>query len=81
MQAGFLGVGNMGLPMAGKLLDGGHHLTVFDIRGAAMQPLLERQAQKSCIAERPRRSVRDRFCLAAHSGRVPRGMAFRPDAA
>jgi 3-hydroxyisobutyrate dehydrogenase-like beta-hydroxyacid dehydrogenase len=47
MQAGFLGVGNMGLPMAGKLLDGGHHLTVYDIRDSAMQPLLERQARKA----------------------------------
>jgi 3-hydroxyisobutyrate dehydrogenase-like beta-hydroxyacid dehydrogenase len=47
MQAGFLGVGNMGLPMAGKLLDGGHHLTIFDIRDSAMQPLLERQARKA----------------------------------
>src|ERR1700722_1281496 len=47
MEVGFLGVGNMGLPMAGKLLDGGHHLTVFDIREAAMQPLLDRQARKA----------------------------------
>ena len=45
MDAGFLGVGNMGLPMAGKLLDGGHRLTVFDIRKEAMQPLLDRQAR------------------------------------
>jgi 3-hydroxyisobutyrate dehydrogenase-like beta-hydroxyacid dehydrogenase len=47
MEAGFLGVGNMGLPMAGKLLDGGHSLTVYDIRDAAMQPLLERQARRA----------------------------------
>ena len=47
MEAGFLGVGNMGLPMAGKLLDAGHSLTVYDIREAAMQPLLERQARKA----------------------------------
>jgi 3-hydroxyisobutyrate dehydrogenase-like beta-hydroxyacid dehydrogenase len=47
MDAGFLGVGNMGLPMAGKLLDGGHNLTVFDIREAAMLPLLERQARRA----------------------------------
>jgi len=47
MEAGFLGVGNMGLPMAGKLLDGGHQLTVFDIREAAMQPLLARQARRA----------------------------------
>jgi 2-hydroxy-3-oxopropionate reductase len=47
MEAGFLGVGNMGLPMAGKLLDGGHRLTVYDIREAAMTPLLERQARRA----------------------------------
>jgi 3-hydroxyisobutyrate dehydrogenase-like beta-hydroxyacid dehydrogenase len=47
MDAGFLGVGNMGLPMASKLLDGGHGLTLFDIREEAMRPLLERQARKA----------------------------------
>ena len=47
MEAGFLGVGNMGLPMAGKLLDGGHSLTVFDIREQAMEPLLRRQALRA----------------------------------
>ena len=47
MEAGFLGVGNMGLPMATKLLDGGHRLTVHDIREAAMLPLLERQARRA----------------------------------
>jgi 3-hydroxyisobutyrate dehydrogenase-like beta-hydroxyacid dehydrogenase len=47
MEAGFLGVGNMGLPMAGKLLDGGHRLIIHDISEAAMQPLLDRQARKA----------------------------------
>ena len=47
MDAGYLGVGNMGLPMAHRLLDGGHTLTVYDIREAAMQPLLERQARRA----------------------------------
>jgi 2-hydroxy-3-oxopropionate reductase len=47
MEAGFLGVGNMGLPMAGKLLDGGHLLTVYDIRESAVQPLLDRQARQA----------------------------------
>jgi 2-hydroxy-3-oxopropionate reductase len=47
MHAGFLGTGNMGQPMAGKLLDGGHTLTVFDIRESAMQPLLDRQARRA----------------------------------
>lgn len=46
MDAGYLGVGAMGLPMAGKLMDGGHSLTIHDINEAAMQPLLERQARR-----------------------------------
>jgi len=47
MEAGFLGVGNMGQPMAGKLLDGGHTLTLHDVREEAMRPLLERQARRA----------------------------------
>jgi 3-hydroxyisobutyrate dehydrogenase-like beta-hydroxyacid dehydrogenase len=47
MDAGYLGVGNMGLPMAGKLMDAGHSLTIYDINEAAMQPLLERQARRA----------------------------------
>lgn len=47
MEAGFLGVGNMGQPMAGKLLDGGHGLTIYDISESAMAPLLDRQARRA----------------------------------
>ena len=51
MEAGYLGVGAMGQPMAHKLLDAGHDLTVYDISEAAMRPLLERQAR---LASSPR---------------------------
>jgi 2-hydroxy-3-oxopropionate reductase len=47
MHAGFVGVGMMGQPMAGKLLDGGHTLLIHDINEAAMRPLLDRQAGKA----------------------------------
>lgn len=47
MRIGFLGVGNMGQPMAEKLLDGGHELWIFDIREEAMRPLLDRQARRA----------------------------------
>src|SRR5436190_9633403 len=47
MDAGFLGVGAMGQPMAHKLLDAGYGLTVYDINEAAMRPLLERQARRA----------------------------------
>ena len=42
-----LGVGNMGRPMAGKLLDAGHNLSIYDAREGAMRPLLERQARQA----------------------------------
>jgi 3-hydroxyisobutyrate dehydrogenase-like beta-hydroxyacid dehydrogenase len=47
MRFGFLGVGNMGQPMAGKLLDAGHELWIHDISEDAMRPLLERQARQA----------------------------------
>ena len=37
----------MGQPMAHKLLDAGHILTIFDISEDAMRPLLERQARRA----------------------------------
>ncbi len=47
MRFGYLGVGKMGLPMAGKLLDARHELWIYDIREDAMAPLLERQARRA----------------------------------
>ena len=51
MRFGYLGVGNMGQPMAGKLLDAGHELWVYDVRAEAMRPLLERQARQAASAK------------------------------
>jgi 3-hydroxyisobutyrate dehydrogenase-like beta-hydroxyacid dehydrogenase len=47
MDLGFIGVGKMGAPMAGRLLDAGHTLTLFDAHEAAMRPLLQRGARKA----------------------------------
>lgn len=47
MRIGFLGVGQMGQPMAGKLLDAGHELWIYDVNEEAMKPLLERQARRA----------------------------------
>jgi 3-hydroxyisobutyrate dehydrogenase-like beta-hydroxyacid dehydrogenase len=44
---GFVGVGNMGGPMANRLLDAGHSLVVYDIRDAAMAPLVARGAHEA----------------------------------
>ena len=45
MALGFVGVGNMGLPMAERLLDAGQELIVHDLRPAALEPLTRRQAR------------------------------------
>jgi len=44
-RLGFIGIGNMGLPMASRLIDRGYRLTVFDIREDAVQSLLARGAR------------------------------------
>ena len=42
---GFIGVGRMGGLMAGRLLDAGHSLTIFDTNAAAVAALAERGAK------------------------------------
>ena len=44
---GFIGVGRMGGAMAGRLLDAGHSLTVFDVSEAALAPVLARGATRA----------------------------------
>src|SRR5256885_1276752 len=41
---GFIGLGNMGAPMASRLVDAGYQLTVFDTRAAALEPFTARGA-------------------------------------
>lgn len=44
---GFVGTGKMGVPLAGRLIDAGHALTVYDIRDEAVAPLIARGAMKA----------------------------------
>jgi 3-hydroxyisobutyrate dehydrogenase-like beta-hydroxyacid dehydrogenase len=44
---GFIGLGRMGGPMVGRLLDAGHALTVFDTSEQAVQPLVARGAVRA----------------------------------
>jgi 3-hydroxyisobutyrate dehydrogenase len=48
--AGFIGVGNMGNPMAGNVLKSGFPLTVFDMNPAAMANLVAAGARKAASA-------------------------------
>ena len=45
MHIGFLGLGNMGSPMASNLLKAGHQLSVFDLSSNAVAELAEKGAQ------------------------------------
>ena len=45
MKVGFIGLGNMGNPMAANLIKAGHQLTVHDLRREAATNLLEMGAQ------------------------------------
>lgn len=45
MEIGFIGLGNMGLPMARRLIEAGHQLVVFDQRKEAVDRLVALGAQ------------------------------------
>jgi 3-hydroxyisobutyrate dehydrogenase-like beta-hydroxyacid dehydrogenase len=47
---GFIGVGRMGSTMAGRLIDAGHKLTIFDTNRAATAPLVARGAVSAASA-------------------------------
>jgi hypothetical protein len=45
MDIGFIGLGNMGAPMARRLIDAGHKLVIYDVRNEVVAPLVARGAQ------------------------------------
>jgi len=75
---GFVGVGRMGGPMAGRLMDRGHGLAIFDVSEAAMAPLLARGA----VRARSPRELASRVETVFASLPTPdivRGVALGPD--
>lgn len=46
MKVGFIGLGNMGMPMAANLIKAGHELTVYNRTPAKGQPLIEQGARR-----------------------------------
>jgi 3-hydroxyisobutyrate dehydrogenase-like beta-hydroxyacid dehydrogenase len=47
---GFIGLGNMGTPMANRLLDAGYKLVVFDTRDEVVAPFVARGAKRTSSA-------------------------------
>jgi 3-hydroxyisobutyrate dehydrogenase len=56
VDVGFIGLGNMGAPMASRLLAAGHRVVVFDTRVAAVNAAVEGGAEGAALA----REVADR---------------------
>ena len=54
MKLGYIGVGKMGGPMAGRLMAAGHELVVFDAREASVKPFVERGARRGRRWQRSR---------------------------
>ena len=54
MKIGFIGLGNMGSPMANNLLKAGHELVVFDLVQASVHKLLEHHPGKVSAATSPK---------------------------
>ena len=50
LSVGFIGVGNMGNPMAGNVLKAGFPMTVFDVNPKAMQNLVDAGARRAASA-------------------------------
>lgn len=61
MQVGFIGLGDMGGPMATNLLEAGNDLTVYDTRPEAMEPLLEAGASGASSAAEVARAAEITF--------------------
>lgn len=49
-ELGFIGVGRMGIHMAGRLIDAGYGLTIYDINETAMARLEQRGAKRAASA-------------------------------
>ena len=51
LSVGFIGVGNMGNPMAGNVLKAGFSMTVFDTNPKAMENLIQAGAKRAASAK------------------------------
>ncbi|MDE3075081.1 MAG: NAD(P)-dependent oxidoreductase [Chloroflexota bacterium] len=58
MKVGFIGIGQMGRHMSGRILDAGYELVVHDVRREAAAPLLARGAEWAAAPREVARSCR-----------------------
>jgi 3-hydroxyisobutyrate dehydrogenase len=78
MRVGFIGLGNMGAPLAGFILGGGHALTVHDLRRDAAAPLVERGATWAA-SPREVATRSDVVCICVPGPAEMRAVSLGPD--
>ena len=67
MKIGFIGLGNMGMPMAANLAAAGHEVTGYDVSDVRLESL--NMASSAAAAATGRDAVIPCSPMAAHSGR------------
>jgi 3-hydroxyisobutyrate dehydrogenase-like beta-hydroxyacid dehydrogenase len=75
---GFIGLGNMGTPMASRLLDAGHTLTVYDVRADAIAPLVAKGARAAASAAAVASAAETVF-VSLPTPAIVRAVALGPD--
>ena len=75
---GFIGLGNMGGPMAGRLLDAGYRLAVHDRSEAALAPLLVKGARR-CASARELAGEVDTVLLSLPTPDIVERVVLGPD--
>src|SRR5579884_4068248 len=75
---GFVGLGNMGAPMAGRLLDAGYPLALHDTRGDAVAPLAARGASRGSSA-RDVASLAETVLVSLPTPDIVRAVALGPE--
>ncbi len=78
MKIGFVGLGPMGTPMAGRLLEAGHDLAVFNRTRAKADDLVARGALRAGSPAEAARDAEIVFSMLAHDAAVE-GLAFGPE--
>jgi 3-hydroxyisobutyrate dehydrogenase-like beta-hydroxyacid dehydrogenase len=78
MRVGFVGLGNMGAPMARNVLRAGHQLNAFDVREATLAPLTELGA-RPCRSAADAAEGADTVCVAVLDGPQVDAVTTGPD--
>jgi 3-hydroxyisobutyrate dehydrogenase len=76
-RIGFVGLGNMGGPMARNLVKAGHQVAVFDLSAAAMEPILAAGAARAASADEAARG-RDFVVTMLPAGKHVREVVLGP---